>query len=184
MNKKIKKTFSYLALFAVFMFGFSYMLVPLYDVFCEVTGLNGKTGRINSQLVTENPMQRDVAIKFTSNVAYSAPFKFVPNQKEIVVRPGKIYTVFYTLTNTSNLNLVATANPSVVPGRYAEYFKKIECFCFQHQEINANETKKLTVQFIIDDKLPSEATSLVLAYTMFDITQQQLGYKTEKYIYE
>ncbi len=179
MNKKIKKTISYLTALTVFMFAFSYMLVPLYDVFCEVTGLNGKTGRINSTSVLENPIERHVSIKFTSNVANSAPFRFIPTQKELAVKPGKIYIIFYTLTNTSNSNLIATANPSVSPGRYAEYFKKIECFCFEHQVINANETKELAVQFIVDNELPSEATSLVLAYTMFNVTQQQLGYKTE-----
>ena len=147
--------------------------------FCEVTGLNGKTGRINVESVIENPSYRYVEVKFTSNVANSAPFEFGPNQKEIVVQPGKIYTVFYTLTNISNRDLVATANPSVVPGKYAEYFKKIECFCFKHQEIKANETKELAIQFIVDNDIPSDASSLVLAYTMFNITNQQLGYNTE-----
>ena len=68
----------------------------------------------------------------------------------------------------------------MVPGKYAEYFKKIECFCFQHQEIKANETKKLTIQFIVDDGLPSEASNLVLAYTMFNISEQQISYNSEK----
>ncbi len=180
MNKNIRKTFLSLAAFTIFMFGFSYMLVPLYDVFCEITGLNGKTGRINSIAVLEDPLERHVTVKFTSNVANSAPFKFLPNQKEIIVQPGKIYTISYTFTNTSNSNLVATANPSVVPGKFAEYFKKIECFCFKQQTINANETKELAVQFIVDNKLPKEATNFILAYTMFNVTEQRLGYKSEK----
>ena len=135
MNNKIKKTFSYLVLFTIFMFSFSYMLVPLYDVFCEITGLNGKTGRTSSELVIENPLERNIEVTFTSSVANLGPFNFKPNQKELVVKPGKIYTAFYTLTNLSDTDLIATASPSVVPGKYAEYFKKIECFCFQHQEI-------------------------------------------------
>ncbi len=178
MNKKIK-TYYLLTAFTVFMFGFSYMLVPIYEVFCEITGLNGKTGSINSASVIEKPVERFVRVQFTSNVINSAPFKFSPGKKEMVVQPGKIYTTFYTLTNKSNETLLATANPSITPGKYAEYFKKIECFCFTHQQINGNETKELAVQFIVDKKLPSEATSLVLAYTMFDITKQ-LGYKLEK----
>ncbi|MBJ41156.1 MAG: cytochrome c oxidase assembly protein [Gammaproteobacteria bacterium] len=178
MNKKIK-TYYLLTAFTIFMFGFSYMLVPIYEVFCEITGLNGKTGSINSTLVIEKPVERFVRVQFTSNVINSAPFKFSPGKKEMVIQPGKIYTTFYTLTNQSNQPLLATANPSITPGKYAEYFKKIECFCFTHQQINANETKELAVQFIVDKKLPSEATSLVLAYTMFDITKQ-LGYKLEK----
>mgnify|MGYP001303215039 FL=1 len=180
MNNKIKKTFSYLVLFTIFMFSFSYMLVPLYDVFCEITGLNGKTGRTSSELVIENPLERNIEVTFTSSVANLGPFNFKPNQKELVVKPGKIYTAFYTLTNLSDTDLIATASPSVVPGKYAEYFKKIECFCFQHQEIKANQTKKLVIQFIVDDKLPSEASSLVLAYTMFNITEKQISYNLEK----
>ena len=180
MNTKNKKNFYYLIIFSIFMFSFSYMLVPLYDVFCELTGLNGKTGRINSEFVVESPLERNIGVTFTSTVANSGPFKFKPDQKELTVNPGKIYTAFYTLTNLSNYDLVATASPSVVPGKYAEYFKKIECFCFQHQEIKANETKKLTIQFIVDDGLPSEASNLVLAYTMFNISEQQISYNSEK----
>ena len=85
MNNKIKKTFSYLVLFTIFMFSFSYMLVPLYDVFCEITGLNGKTGRTSSELVIENPLERNIEVTFTSSVANLGPFNFKPNQKELVV---------------------------------------------------------------------------------------------------
>ena len=182
MNKKIK-TYYLLTAFTIFMFGFSYMLVPIYEVFCEITGLNGKTGSINSASVIEKPVERFVRVQFTSNVINSAPFKFSPGKKEMVVQPGKIYTTFYTLTNKSNETLLATANPSITPGKYAEYFKKIECFCFSQQEIKAFETKELPLQFIIDNELRNETKTLVLSYTMFNTTEQA-ALNLENKIYE
>ena len=63
-----------------------------------------------------------------------------------------------------------TASPSVTPGKYAEYFKKIECFCFNQQTINSGEIKDLGIQFVVDDDLPTNIGDIVLSYTMFDIT--------------
>ena len=131
-----KKTYLSLTFFTIFMFSFSYMLVPLYDIFCEITGLNGKTNQERVLVVNENPSERFVTVKFTSTVANSAPFTFEPIDREMVVQVGKIYNTFYTLTNNTTSVKHATASPSVVPHEDAEYFKKIECFCFSQQQIN------------------------------------------------
>ena len=156
------------------MFGFSYMLVPIYEVFCEITGLNGKTGSINSASVIEKPVERFVRVQFTSNVINSAPFKFSPGKKEMVIQPGKIYTTFYTLTNQSNQPLLATANPSITPGKYAEYFKKIECFCFINQKLMPNEEIKMPVSFYIDPEIDNDdnlksLNEITLSYTFFKV---------------
>ena len=79
---------------------------------------------------------------------------------------------FYTLTNNSNTIKHATASPSVVPGEHAEYFKKIECFCFSQQQINGLETKELPIQFVVDTDLPKNIKTLILSYTMFNTTDQ------------
>ena len=94
----------------------------------------------------------------------------------MVVEVGKVYTTSYILTNQSNSLKQVTASPSVVPGAEAEYFKKIECFCFTQQEISGLETKELPLQFIIDDKLSNDTNTLILSYTMFNTTDQ-LGAK-------
>ena len=154
------------------MFSFSYMLVPLYDIFCEITGLNGKTNQERVLVVNENPSERFVTVKFTSTVANSAPFTFEPIDREMVVQVGKIYNTFYTLTNNTTSVKHATASPSVVPHEDAEYFKKIECFCFSQQQINGLETKELPLQFIIDNELPNDTRTLILSYTMFNTTDQ------------
>ena len=167
-----KKTYLSLTLFTIFMFSFSYMLVPLYDIFCEITGLNGKTNQERVLVVNENPSERFVTVKFTSTVANSAPFTFEPIDREMVVQVGKIYNTFYTLTNNTTSVKHATASPSVVPHEDAEYFKKIECFCFSQQQINGLETKELPLQFIIDNELANDTRTLILSYTMFNTTDQ------------
>ena len=167
-----KKTYLSLTLFTIFMFSFSYMLVPLYDIFCEITGLNGKTNQERVLVVNENPLERFVTVKFTSTVANSAPFTFEPIDREMVVQVGKIYNTFYTLTNNTTSVKHATASPSVVPHEDAEYFKKIECFCFSQQQINGLETKELPLQFIIDNELDNDTRTLILSYTMFNTTDQ------------
>lgn len=172
--RNFKKTYLSLTLFTVFMFSFSYMLVPLYDIFCEITGLNGKTNQTKVLSVNENPVERFVTVKFTSTVANSAPFTFEPIDREMVVQIGKINNTFYTLTNNTKTIKQATASPSVVPHEDAEYFKKIECFCFSQQQINGLETKELPLQFIIDNELPNETKTLILSYTMFNTSDQMV----------
>ena len=172
--RNFKKTYLSLTLFTVFMFSFSYMLVPLYDIFCEITGLNGKTNQTKVLSVNENPVERFVTVKFTSTVANSAPFTFEPIDREMVVQIGKINKTFYTLTNNTKTIKQATASPSVVPHEDAEYFKKIECFCFSQQQINGLETKELPLQFIIDNELPNETKTLILSYTMFNTSDQMV----------
>ena len=88
--KKIKNTFFISAIVVVFMFSFSYMLVPLYDIFCEITGLNGKTNNERIVNIQEAESDRYVNVKFTSTVAGSEPFVFTPNERQMRVKVGKI----------------------------------------------------------------------------------------------
>jgi cytochrome c oxidase assembly protein subunit 11 len=166
----IKSTITKLSLAVVAMYGFSYALVPIYDTFCEITGLNGKT---NDVAYVANDIKEDnrfVTVKFISNVANSAPLYFEPSVSEMTVQVGKPYNTHYVMKNNSSKQLHTTASPSVTPGKHAEYFKKIECFCFNQQTINAGEVKDLGIQFIIDNELPKDSGDIVLSYTMFDIS--------------
>ena len=166
----IKSTITKLSLVVVAMYAFSYALVPIYDTFCEITGLNGKT---NDVAYTDNDINKEdrfVKVKFISNVANSAPLYFEPSVTEMTVQVGKPYNTHYVMKNNSSRQLHTTASPSVTPGKYAEYFKKIECFCFNQQTINSGEIKDLGVQFIVDNNLPDNIGDIVLSYTMFDIT--------------
>tara|TARA_Y100000768_G_scaffold387695_1_gene379891 strand:- start:5037 stop:5576 length:540 start_codon:yes stop_codon:yes gene_type:complete len=165
-----KSTIIKLSLVVVAMYGFSYALVPIYDTFCEITGLNGKTNQV---AYTGNDIEKDnrfVKVKFISNVANSAPLYFEPMVTEMTVQVGKPYNTHYVMKNNSGKQIHTTASPSVTPGKYAEYFKKIECFCFEQQTIKSGERVDLGIQFIIDNNLPNNVGDIVLSYTMFDIT--------------
>ena len=166
----IKSTITKLSLAVVAMYGFSYALVPIYDTFCEITGLNGKTNEVAYVANDIKEDNRFVTVKFISNVANSAPLYFEPSVSEMTVQVGKAYNTHYVMKNNSSKQLHTTASPSVTPGKHAEYFKKIECFCFNQQTINAGEVKDLGIQFIIDNELPNDSGDIVLSYTMFDIS--------------
>jgi len=166
----IKSTITKLSLAVVAMYGFSYALVPIYDTFCEITGLNGKTNEIAYVANDIKEDNRFDTVKFISNVANSAPLYFEPSVSEMTVQVGKPYNTHYVMKNNSSKQLHTTASPSVTPGKHAEYFKKIECFCFNQQTINAGEVKDLGIQFIIDNELPNDSGDIVLSYTMFDIS--------------
>jgi cytochrome c oxidase assembly protein subunit 11 len=165
----IKRTTVLLTLLAIIMFGFGYALVPLYDVFCKVTGLNGKTGRIYnaeaSKLVIDD--QRFVTIQFDSNINGNLAWKLKADQKFLKVNPGKFYTVTYTVENMLNEEIVGQAIPSVSPRIASLYLKKSECFCFRNQLLKPGETKKLTVRFELDKEIPKDLEALTLSYTFF-----------------
>ena len=166
----IKSTITKLSLAVIAMYGFSYALVPIYDTFCEITGLNGKTNEVAYIANDIKEGNRFVTVKFISNVANSAPLYFEPSVSEMTVQVGKPYNTHYVMKNNSSKQLHTTASPSVTPGKHAEYFKKIECFCFNQQTVDAGEVKDLGIQFIIDNELPNDSGDIVLSYTMFDIS--------------
>ena len=124
----IKRTTVYLTLLTVVMFGFGYALVPLYDVFCEVTGLNGKTGRIYnaeaSKLIVDT--QRFVTIHFDSNINGNLAWKLKADQKFLKVNPGKFYVVTYTVENMISEEIVGQAIPSVTPQIASLYLQMSE----------------------------------------------------------
>ncbi len=167
--RSIKRTTFLLTILTVIMFGFGYALVPLYDVFCEVTGLNGKTGRINnaeaSKLVIDD--QRFVTIQFDSNINGNLAWKLKADQKFLKVNPGKFYTVTYTVENMINEEIVGQAIPSVTPQIASLYLKKSECFCFRNQVLKPGEKKRLTVRFELDKDIPKDVEALTLSYTFF-----------------
>ena len=173
MNKK-SKTAVKLSGIALGMFAFGFMLVPLYDVICEVTGLNGKTGTVTNDVVASMTVDesRTVTVELISNLNQSMRLDFAPQQNKIKVHPGASYAVNYIAHNRTNSRLVGQASPSVSPIGAAAYLDKIECFCFTEQVFEANETRTLPVRFIVSPKLPKNIKTVSLSYTFFDITHK------------
>ncbi len=161
-----------LILVVVGMFGFGFALVPLYDVFCDVTGLNGKTqGQYVQSDATVIDESRWVTVQFMANNNDGMSWAFKPEQRSIKVHPGALNSVAFYAKNPSHLEMVAQAVPSVSPFRAAEYLHKTECFCFKQQKLAAGEQRDMPLRFIVDRDLPEEINTFTLSYTLFDITQ-------------
>ena len=157
-----------LLIMTVAMFGFGFALVPLYDVFCEITGFGGRT---NTEAVAaeEAPdLSREIRVEFVTTVNSYAPFEFGADLDSMTVHPGKMYFATFTAKNMTEDDKTAQAVPSVAPVAAAEHFVKIECFCFNSQEFAANEEKAMPLQFIVNPDLPEYVDTITLQYTFFD----------------
>ena len=158
----------HLLIMTVAMFGFGFALVPLYDVFCQITGFGGRT---NTEAVAaeEAPdLSREIRVEFVTTVNSYAPFEFGADLDSMTVHPGKMYFATFTAKNMTDDDKIAQAVPSVAPVAAAEHFVKIECFCFNSQEFAANEEKAMPLQFIVDPNLPDYVDTITLQYTFFD----------------
>lgn len=157
-----------LVLLAAGMFGFAFALVPLYDAFCELTGLNGKTSEAAAQVdSTGIVIDRDIDIQFLAHVGRGMPWEFRPQQSKLTVKPGEMYTVKYYARNRADSGVTGQAVPSVTPGVGALHFRKIECFCFEQQYLEPGEEVEMPVTFYVDAELPEDIGTLSLAYTLF-----------------
>ena len=162
-----------LVLVAFGMFGFGFALVPLYTVFCEITGLNGKTGEQYTQsTVEEIDKDRLVTIQFLTNNNVDMPWDFRPQVRSMKVHPGELNTTNFYVRNTARTTMTAQAVPSVTPFMAATYLHKTECFCFEQQQLASGESLDMPLRFIIDRDVPAEIETLTLSYTLFDITEQ------------
>ena len=152
------------------MFAFGFAMVPLYDVLCEITGLNGKTG---GRAVAVEPMKVDesrmVTVEFVANLNRGAPWEFAPQVTRMQVHPGQFYQTHFWARNLADQPMTGQAIPSVSPGLAASHFQKIECFCFTRQQFQAGEGKEMPVAFRIDPELPSDVRTVTLSYTFFRI---------------
>ncbi len=158
-----------LLLLAVAMFCFGFALVPIYDVFCEVTGWGGRTATAAASVVESPVADRSVRLEFVSSVDRSAPFEFRPTQSSMEIQPGRVYETSYFARNLRSESVVGQAVPSVAPGQAAEYLKKIECFCFTEQAFAAGEGRELGVTFMIDPALPAHVDTLTLSYAIYAV---------------
>ena len=156
---------------AMFVFGFA--LVPLYDVFCAITGLGGKTDAQAAQ-VAELPAapagsQRTVRVEFLTSSARQAPWEFRPAQSHMEVELGRLYETEFVARNLTDETITAQAVPSVAPGLAARHLKKIDCFCFTTQPFAPDEERELKLVFMVDPALPEHMDTVSLAYTLFAV---------------
>ncbi len=160
---------------AVFlMFGFGYALVPLYNLFCEITGAGGKPTIAAMQMdadAVEVVPSRELTIEFIGTSNNGLPLDIEPMVKKTKVSPGEINELHYTVKNKSDRDYHVQAIPSVTPIQAARYFVKLECFCFESQQLAAGEKSELPVRFYVDAKSPVDIKTITLSYSFFEIDQ-------------
>ncbi|MDX1755974.1 MAG: cytochrome c oxidase assembly protein [Marinobacter sp.] len=151
------------------MFGFGFAMVPLYEVFCDITGINGKTGgRYESVGQLERDETRTVEVQFIAQNGPGMPWVFKPVTRSVEVHPGEATTVTFYAENPTTDEMVGQAVPSLAPAEGTLYFHKTECFCFNQQTLQAGETVRMPLVFIVDQALPEHIHKLTLSYTLYD----------------
>ncbi len=151
----------------VLMFGFGYALVPLYDVFCRITGQN-TMGTVEKVQNTQVDTSRSVIVEFDTN-AHNIPWQFKALQTSMRVHPGEMAQAVFEVHNDKDYAVSGQAIPSFGPGFVGRHFKKIECFCFTRQTLGPGETRRMPVVFYVDAKLPKDVNTITLSYTFFEV---------------
>jgi len=155
----------------VAMFGFGFLLIPLYDVLCEVTGINVLTKKDDAAARfarnTQVDTSRSITIEFDTND--HGALRFRPVQRSMDVHPGELTTIEYELVNTSNEKTAGQAIPSYAPLVSARYFRKVQCFCFEQQSMAPREVRRFPVVFVVDPALPGDVNTITLSYTFFEV---------------
>lgn len=171
-QKKQSRLILTLALVVAGMFAFGFLLVPLYDVICKWTGLNGKSAgqyELSAAEKVQVDQSRLVTVQFVAANNDRMSWEFRPMVASIQLHPGEVREVKFYARNPEAKAMTAQAIPSISPGATAEYLHKIECFCFAQQHLAAGQAVEMPVRFFIDPKLPAHVTKLTLSYTLFDL---------------
>ncbi len=153
------------------MVGLAFASVPLYRLFCQVTGFGG-TPNIISAPVAAVPSEKTITIRLDANVNPALPWLFRPERTEITVRAGEPALAFYKAVNLSDGPITGTASYNVTPYKAGKYFSKIDCFCFTEQRLEAGEEVTMGVQFIVSPEIftdpnTKDVTAITLSYTFF-----------------
>ena len=172
-SSEIKRTVRKLCLIVLAMAAFAWALVPLYDLFCEITGLNGKTGGpYTYDPATASPdTSRLVKVNFITNTNQGMVWDFWSEKGGVRVHPGELKEVNFYVKNTTDRVMVGQAIPSLVPVSATQYFHKTECFCFNQQILQPGEEMVMPMRFIVGRELPTNVQSINLSYALFDITE-------------
>lgn len=167
LRQKNRKTARRLVLVAVGMFGFGFAMWPLYNVFCEVTGLGGRAIQISENNDQAVASDRVVSIRFDANLNSSLPWEFKAKDKVGEFNLGVPSTAYYIAKNPGDTDITGMATYNVAPAEASLYFVKTECFCFTEQTLAANESKEMPVYFYIKPDLPEHIRDITLSYTFY-----------------
>ncbi len=171
-DKTNNRLLAVVAVVAMSMVGLAYASVPLYKLFCQVTGFGGTT-----QIATQAPERalltaEPLAVRLDANVNPQLNWSFVPVEQEVSLKPGEEITAIYRATNIGAMPSTGTATFNVTPQKAGPYFMKIECFCFTEQTLKPGESVDMPVRFFLDSEIVSDINTsdideIVLSYTFF-----------------
>ena len=160
------------------MVGAAYAAVPLYNLFCRVTGFGG-TPQI-AEVAPGAVLDRKITVRFDANIAGGLPWRFVPEVNSVDVRLGEVVTVYYDVVNRAARPTAATAAYNVTPPQSGAYFTKINCFCFTEQHLKPGEKRQMAVVFYVDPALANDSdltdlNTITLSYTFYPMREPQAG---------
>lgn len=178
IDKKNKRLAMTVFIVVMLMVGLSFAAVPLYDVFCRVTGYGGTT-QVSDQ-APDQILDRKVIVKFTTNVSPNLDWSFVPDLNQVEVQIGQMALMSYNVENHSSEPVAGTAVYNVSPAKAGKYFHKTQCFCFGEQTVNAGAKVNLPVVFyldpsIADDRSMDDIRVITLSYTYYPTDSYELG---------
>ncbi|SME94687.1 cytochrome c oxidase assembly protein subunit 11 [Tistlia consotensis] len=159
-----------LAVVVCAMVGFAFAMVPLYRLFCQVTGTGGTTR--TATVVPDRTLDRVVKIRFEGFVNPGLPWRFEPEQREMTLKVGEQGLAFFKATNLSDRPTAGVATFNVTPGKIGQFFNKVHCFCFDAQTLQPRQSVDMGVSFFIDPSIAddpnvAEVKTITLAYTFF-----------------
>lgn len=177
--KQVSKTFKinpkYLVILVAGMIGLSFASVPLYDLFCRVTGFGGTTQKTNK--LSNIILNKKIKVRFDANVSSNLSFNFKPLKNFSEVKVGEVNTIIFKVENqgAKSENVISTFNTS--PTIVGKYFQKLQCFCFEKQLIKSKEIKEFTVAYYIDPKIVDDPATkgtneITLSYSLFKVKDQ------------
>lgn len=160
----------------VMMVGASYAAVPLYDLFCRVTGFGGTTQVADT--ASDVIIDRMITVRFDGNVNHALPWKFRPEQRSVTLKMGETAQLAYLATNTGGTATVGTSTFNVSPPTAGIYFNKLDCFCFTEQKLEGGETVEMPVVFFVDPEMDKDpelksVREITLSYTFFPVEQPE-----------
>jgi len=179
MEKPHKTLVTRLIMLVTVMFGFTFALVPIYNVFCDVTGLNGKvdTKKPSKFLRYKNEnasvSNRLIVVELDINHHQNVACEFTAEKPALQVIPGELTHTTYHVKNLTDKKMVIQAIPSISPGFLAKHLKKLECFCFEQQTLEPFESRDLPLRFWLETQIPEDIHRMTLSYTLFDVTESK-----------
>tara|TARA_B100000963_G_scaffold345008_1_gene348477 strand:+ start:7732 stop:8286 length:555 start_codon:yes stop_codon:yes gene_type:complete len=171
INKKKLTPFILVSIFLI-MLGLSFAAVPLYDLFCRVTGFGGTTQNASKKDLPKIVVNKDYKMRFDTNINSTLDWKFAPEVKTLNLKPGEVHTVKFYVENPDNKASSGSASFNVSPSPFGIYLNKIGCFCFEKQTLKAGEKREFNLTFfldpkVVDDNKTKNIADVTLSFTFF-----------------